>query len=170
MDDSCSIESIVETFGRHLELLERNTNQSGSSNALHLFSYISQRHEAFLTRPYSVESLPSLFRYELPKVVCEFMLEFLQANFKIPSTPPLSPEQSIAHIDLDDEPENDDEDEDLDHSKVTDPVYSCSTETVKKKNEEEDTEDKEGKKGDTLLEQFLIPHSTGDGDAHQPNF
>lgn len=166
MDDSCSIEPIVETFGRHLELLERNTNQSGSSDALHLFSYVSQRYEAFLTRPHSMESLPSLFRYELPKVVCEFMLQFLQANFKIPSTPPLSPKQSIAHSDLNDEPE--DEDEDLDHSKVTDPVYSCSAETIKKKNEEE-TEDKEGNEGENLLDKFLLPYSTGDGDAHQPN-
>ena len=166
MDDSCSIEPILETFGRHLELLERNTNQSGSNDVRHLFSYVSQRHEAFLARPHSMESLPSLFRYELPKVVCEFMLQFLQENFKIPPTPPLSPKQSIDHSDLDDEQE--DEDEDSDHSKVTDPVYSCSAATVKKKNEEE-TEDKEGKKGDNLLDEFLVPYSTDDGDAHQPN-
>lgn len=167
MDDSCSIEPILETFGRHLELLERNTNLSGSSDALHLFSYVSQRYEVFLTRPHSMESLPSLFRYELPKVVCEFMLHFLQAHFKIPSTPPLSPKQSIDHSDLNDEPEN--EDEEMDHSKVTDPVYSYSAETVEKENEEE-TEDEEGKEGDNLLDKFLLPYSTGGGDAHQPNF
>ena len=76
----------------------------------------------------------------------------IRDSFKIPSTPPLSSKQSIDHSDLNDEPEN----EDMDHSKVTDPVYSCSAETIEKKNEEE-TEDEGGKEGDNLLDKFLLP-------------
>lgn len=150
MENCRSIESIVDTFVRHLELLQDDIDGCRSTDRDKLATYVVEQYEAVSSSSLSASHLPSLFRSEFPKAMFQFMLTFLDEHVEVPSTPPSSPGPSTAHDNLNYDSEQEDA------GQEDDPVNSGSV------GKSEDGE------SDTLLDTYLVSPSSGD--THQPAF